>query len=188
MSKFKIYTKGGDKGQTSLIGGNRVNKSDSQVEAYGSVDEAKSLIAMVYDMVSDAEVKDTLAIIIERLFVVESSLASATLESRQKMPQITEQDVALLELEIDRMDNSLEQLTSFVLPGGNLNASTIHFARAVCRRAERAIIRFMEEKPQLYCDQPIKYVNRLSDYLFTLARYITKLDGGTDTLWIPRKV
>ncbi len=187
MSKFKIYTKGGDKGQTSLIGGKRVHKSDFQVEAYGSVDEAKSLIAVLHDMIGNAETKASLSVIIERLFVVESSLASATEEDRHKMPKIDDSDILFLESEIDRMDFELDELKAFILPGGNLTASTAHFARTVCRRSERSIIRFMDEKPELYCQQTIKYVNRLSDYLFTLARYITKQDGSGDILWLPQK-
>jgi cob(I)alamin adenosyltransferase len=182
---MKIYTKGGDKGLTSLIGGTRVPKHHQQVEAYGTVDELKSYLGLVYDFTDDLMSKKNLMIIIERLFVIEALMACNSYESQLRMPQIFETDIQFLESEIDRMTLVLKPLTAFILPGGHPSVSHIHIARAICRRAERAYLRTLSnDNPD---DLIIKYLNRLSDYLFTLSRYATKLLDVDEILWIPLK-
>ena len=187
MSKkdFKVYTKGGDKGMTSLIGGTRIPKHDLQVEAYGTIDELKSYIGLVYDFVDDLSSKKNLLIIIEQLFIIESLIACDSYESRLRMPQLKEEDIRFLEDEIDRMTNMLNPLKSFILPGGHPLLSHCHIARSISRRAERAYLRYTEniQAEELI----IQYLNRLSDYLFTLSRYTAKLLDVDELLWRPKK-
>jgi cob(I)alamin adenosyltransferase len=186
MSKeFKIYTKAGDTGQTSLIGGSRVAKHDLQVEAYGTIDELKSYTGLVYDFVDDLLTKKNLLIIIENLFITESLVACDSYESKLRMPQLKEADVLFLESEIDRMTLSLAPLHSFILPGGHPLVSHCHVARTICRRAERAYLRFAETHDT--DELVLKFLNRLSDYYFTLARYAAKLMEVDELLWLPKK-
>lgn len=181
----KVYTKGGDKGETSLIGGTRVTKHDLQVEAYGTVDELKSYTGLVYDFVDDLNSKKNLLIIIEQLFIIESLMACDGVESRIRMPQIKEENIAFLEDEIDRMTKVLSPLKAFILPGGHPLISHCHIARSICRRAERAYLRFAENNE--YEDLIVQYLNRLSDYFFTLARYTAKMLDIDELLWLPKK-
>jgi cob(I)alamin adenosyltransferase len=183
--EFKIYTKGGDYGKTSLVGGKRVDKYDLQVEAYGSIDELKSYIGLVYDYADDMISKKNLLTIMEHLFVAESMVSADSEKSLEKMPQLTEQDVEFLEQDIDRMNMVLPPLKAFILPGGHPMISHCHIARTICRRAERACLRFGAEKelPPLVG----KYLNRLSDYLFVLARYSAKKLDIDELLWLPKK-
>ncbi len=184
-TKFKIYTKGGDKGLTSLIGGKRVPKFDLQVEAYGTIDELKSYTALVYDFVDDLNSKKNLLIIIEQLFIIEGLAACDSNESKIKLPQFDNDSILLLENEIDRMTKALTPLKSFILPGGHPLISHCHIARTICRRAERAYLRFedtVEYKEELI----VRYLNRLSDYFFTLARYSAKLMDIDELLWLPK--
>ncbi|OIO99238.1 MAG: ATP:cob(I)alamin adenosyltransferase [Bacteroidetes bacterium CG2_30_33_31] len=182
-NKFKIYTKAGDKGETSLIGGRRVNKSDLQVEAYGTIDELKSHIALLSDMIKAEDINENLKKIIIHLFEAESVVACATIEAVSKMPKLSEEDVLWLEKNIDMMDEKLPPLTAFILPGGDASYSQSHIARTVCRRAERACLRFWEVNKTLYNPTVEKYLNRLSDYLFTLSRYILNYKGIKENLW-----
>ncbi len=183
--EFKVYTKGGDKGKTSLIGGTRVDKFDLQVEAYGTVDELKSYIGLVYDFVDDLSSKKNLFIIMEHLFITESLIACDSEESKMRMPQLKTEDIQFLEEDIDRMTSKLDPLHAFILPGGHPVISHCHIARSISRRAERAYLRFTEniESEELI----IQYLNRLSDYLFTLARYQAKLLDVDEILWLPKK-
>ncbi len=183
--EFKIYTKGGDHGKTSLIGGKRVPKCDLQVEAYGTIDELKSYTGLVYDFTDDMLSKKNLLIIIEKLFIAESLVACATYEDQLKMPQLTIDDVVFLEKEIDRMTKSLSPLSSFILPGGHPLISHLHIVRTICRRAERAYLRFAENNEVITV--VLQYLNRLSDYYFTLARYTALLLKIDENLWVPKK-
>jgi cob(I)alamin adenosyltransferase len=181
--EFKIYTKGGDKGQTSLVGGKRVSKHDLQVEAYGTIDELKSYTGLVYDYIDDLAGKKNLMFIMEHLFIAESIVASDSMESRMRMPQLYEKDIQFLEMEIDRMTKELPALSSFILPAGHPLISQCHIARTICRRAERAYLRFGENNPTE--EIVLKYLNRLSDYYFTLARYSAKMLDVDELLWLP---
>ncbi len=183
--EFKIYTKTGDKGTTSLIGGTRVPKYHPRIEAYGTIDELKSYIGLIRDHNIDAEYKDQLIEIQDRLFTIESQLAhDPETKLLRPLPEIIEHDVEVLEKAIDKMNESLEPLSSFILPGGHLAVSHCHVARCICRRAERISIRLSELNPVNSLN--IKYLNRLSDYLFVLARKIGKDLNAPETPWKPR--
>lgn len=183
---LKIYTKTGDAGKTSLIGGTKVSKSHLRIETYGTVDELNSYIGLVGDMVSDEKSKVVLKEIQDRLFTVGSSLAcDPHKEPLMKIPDLKESDVELLEKEIDKMNETLPTMKSFILPGGHPAVSTTHVARCICRRAERLCVNMQEH--ELFVDSLIiKYINRLSDYLFVLARYVGHLLGIEDVPWKPR--
>ena len=187
---IKIYTKTGDKGTTSLIGGTKVPKSHLRIEAYGTVDELNSFIGLLADHLRQAQVAaDTdpfLKEIQDRLFTIGSSLAcDPEKEPRLKIPDLTEGDLSLLELEIDGMEATLPPMKNFLLPGGHVVVSTAHIARCVCRRAERACVRLQEE--QLFVEPlGLRYINRLSDYLFVLARYAGQRLGAPEIPWKPR--
>lgn len=180
---MKIYTKKGDLGETSLIGGKRVKKNHLRIEAYGTVDELNSFIGLIRDSSEEQEQENFLITIQNRLFTVGSALASAD-GSKMNIPQLEEQDITQLEEAMDKMDAELEALKNFILPGGDLTASFCHTARTVCRRAERWVVALSEQAaidPRI-----ITYLNRLSDYLFILARFYTKRHGGKETLWNTR--
>ena len=181
---MKIYTKTGDKGETSLIGGTRVPKHHIRIEAYGTVDELNSYIGLVRDQDIDNNAKKILIEIQDRLFTIGSSLASDPVKSKMKLPELTEQDIVLLEKEIDRMNDTLPEMRSFVLPGGHTIVSFCHIARCVCRRAERNTIHLTET--ETINPIVIKYLNRLSDYLFVLSRKIANDLGAPETPWNAR--
>ena len=170
MSKpIKIYTKGGDKGETSLIGGTRVPKFHPRIEAYGTVDELNAYVGMVRDLNEDMEIAKLLLRIQECLFTLESSLAEdPDAEMKFDLPELSEKDIEDLEHAIDTMNEDLPELKSFVLPGGHPLISWCHIARTVCRRAERQCIRLASA--QIVANINVRYLNRLSDYLFILAR------------------
>ncbi len=183
---FKIYTKTGDKGKTSLIGGTKVFKSHLRIESYGTVDELNSCIGLVNDLIQDEHSKDILREIQDRLFTIGSSLAcDPEKEPLMKIPDLHESDINLLEKEIDAMNGILPEMKSFILPGGHVAVSTTHIARCVCRRAERLCVHLQQDdlfvEPLL-----IKYLNRLSDYLFVLARYTGHLLEVPELAWKPR--
>ena len=182
---MKIYTKTGDNGQTSLIGGTRVLKSDERIEAYGTVDELNSYIGMLRDQEINKNRKDILIEIQDRLFTIGASLAYDAERSKSKIPDLFESDVQLLENEMDKMDALLPAMKFFVLPGGHPSVSFSHLARTVCRRAERLVIRFNEDNkvdPLI-----IKYLNRLSDFIFVLGRLMSQELGAEEIPWKPRK-
>lgn len=184
---LKIYTKTGDTGKTSLIGGTKVPKSHIRIEAYGTVDELNAFIGLLGDQLADTHGREMLREIQDRLFTIGSSLAcDPDKEIAIKIPDLRESDILLLENEIDLMNEKLPEMKSFILPGGNISVSTAHICRTVCRRAERFVVELNEIEPLA---QPliIKYLNRLSDYLFVLARYIGLLHGVTEIKWTPRK-
>lgn len=180
---MKIYTRTGDKGLTSLIGGKPVKKSHIRIEAYGTVDELLSHIGMIRDMVADQSVTGQLLFIQDKLMVCASILAADCEDCGITLPEINDKDITFLEKAIDEFEEQLPQLKSFVLPGGHMTSSQCHIARTVCRRAERQIIRLSDELfvPEIV----IKFVNRLSDFLFVLARKILHDEGQKDTLWRP---
>jgi cob(I)alamin adenosyltransferase len=182
----KIYTKTGDLGKTSLIGGTKVPKSHIRIEAYGTVDELNSYIGLVSDYSENQEIKTFLKEIQDRLFTVGSSLAcDPDKEPLMKIPDLKEEDVKMLEKEIDRMNGELPVMKHFILPGGHPAVSTTHITRCVCRRAERLCVNMQEH--EVFVDAlVIKYLNRLSDYLFVLARYIGHMLNVEEVAWKPR--
>jgi cob(I)alamin adenosyltransferase len=183
---FKIYTKTGDLGTTSLIGGTKVPKSHLRIETYGTVDELNSYIGLVSDLLNDIHTKTILKEIQDRLFTVGSSLAcDPDKEPLMKIPDLKEGDIELLEAEIDQMNESLPAMKFFVLPGGHPAISTTHIARCVCRRTERLCVNMQVH--ELFVDPfVIKYINRLSDYLFVLSRYAGHLLQIEEIPWKPR--
>ena len=183
---FKIYTKSGDLGTTSLIGGTRVPKSHLRIETYGTIDELNSYIGLVIDLATDEASKGMLKEIQDRLFTVGSSLACDPEKAPlMKIPDLKDADIDLLENEIDKMNELLPPMKHFILPGGHPAISTTHVARCVCRRAERLCVNMQEH--DLFIDPlVIKYINRLSDYLFVLSRYISYQLGAAEVEWKPR--
>jgi cob(I)alamin adenosyltransferase len=183
---LKIYTKTGDLGKTSLIGGTRVPKSHIRIESYGTVDELNSFIGFIDDQLQEEGSKKTLREIQDRLFTIGSSLAcDPEKETKMKIPDLKEEDVQFLETEIDEMNKVVKPMKSFILPGGSMSVSSIHLARCVCRRAERNCVNVMEH--EMFIDPlVIKYLNRLSDYLFVLARYTAHVNGIKETEWKAR--
>jgi cob(I)alamin adenosyltransferase len=181
---LKIYTKTGDKGQTSLIGGTRVPKHHLRIEVYGTVDELNSWIGLIRDQDIPLSEKEILKEIQDRLFTTGSSLASDPEKSRMKIPDLKQEDVTLLENEIDKMNAQLPELKSFILPGGNTVVSYCHIARCVCRRAERLATHLSENN--FVAEFVIIYLNRLSDYLFVLARFLGKRLDAPEIQWKPR--
>lgn len=186
---FKIYTKTGDKGSTALIGGTRIPKNHIRIEAYGTIDELNSWIGIVADMLQTSLEKEKFFLkdIQNHLFNAGSHLAcDPNKKTKMPLPEINEQDVVELEKEIDRMEVGLPMLKNFVLPGGNLIASHCHVARCVCRRAERIAVGMQEENEAIEAII-IQYLNRLSDYLFTLSRLVLHHEKGEEILWKTRK-
>lgn len=183
---FKIYTKTGDAGKTSLIGGTKVPKSNIRIESYGTVDELNSHIGMVADMCPDIALVPLLREIQDRLFTIGSALAcDPDKETKMKIPDLLESDVQLLEKEIDRMQEQLPEMKSFLLPGGHPAVSAIHIARCVCRRAERICVG-MQQADMEISPLVIKYLNRLSDYLFVLSRHAAKFLNVEEIPWKAR--
>lgn len=183
--EIKIYTKSGDSGKTSLLGGTRVPKYDERIEAYGTLDELNAFIGLIRDQEIDRHYRDVLIGIQNKIFAAESSLAADQPERRKTLPRITEADITQLENEIDRMNNGLPGLKSFVLPGGHTTVSYCHIARTICRRAERLTTKLSEH---FEVDSRIlKYLNRLSDYFFMLARRLSADKNVEETLWRPDK-
>lgn len=181
---MKIYTKTGDKGFTSLIGGTRVPKHHLRIESYGTVDELNSYIGLIRDQQIAEHDQQMLKQIQDRLFTIGSSLASDPERSKMIIPDLHEADIELLEKEMDLMNEKLPELRHFILPGGNNAISFCHIARCVCRRAERLTVHLAEESA---VDAKVNiYLNRLSDYLFTLARKIGNEYKIPENQWIPR--
>ena len=182
---MKIYTKTGDAGSTALFGGTRVQKSDLRIESYGTVDELNSYIGLVRDHVQQPQMNQFLKAIQDRLFTTGAMLAADPAKPKLKKPDLHEDDVEALERSIDEMNESLEPLMHFILPGGHPAVSFCHIARCVCRRAERLAVALNERQPL----DPliVKYLNRLSDFLFVLARWQGKNFGVEEVKWEPRK-
>ncbi|MCW5519210.1 cob(I)yrinic acid a,c-diamide adenosyltransferase [Aureitalea sp. L0-47] len=190
---MKIYTKTGDKGTTSLFGGTRVPKYHIRIESYGTVDELNSYLGLIRDQEMDAKYKQVLTHIQDKLFTVGAILATdpekATLKSgkeRLNIPKVSEDDIQKLESEMDEMNEALPPMTHFVLPGGHTTVSYCHIARCVCRRAERLVTLLHSESP--VDESVLKYLNRLSDYLFVLARKLSNDLQAKEVKWIPEKL
>ena len=181
---MKIYTKTGDKGKTSLLGGTRVLKNSKRIEAYGTVDELNSFLGMVRDLEIDKLRKNILNEIQSRLFTVGSSLAAENDRAMEFKPDLKEDDVLQLEDAIDNMNESLPEMRNFIIPGGHQLVSSTHIARTVCRRAERLIIDLSEN--ETIEEIIIRYLNRLSDYLFVLARMQAHELKIEEIPWKPR--
>ena len=181
---MKIYTKTGDKGTTALFGGRRVSKADLRIETYGTIDELNSWIGVLRDQEVNLHRQEELIEIQDRLFTIGSILAAEPGNNKVKIPSLHESDVAFLEKKIDDMDRVLDPMKVFVLPGGHSSVSFGHVTRTVCRRAERLVIALnAQEKVEPLV---IQYLNRLSDYLFTLCRIMTRDLQVTETPWRPR--
>lgn len=181
---MKIYTKTGDKGQTSLIGGTRVPKYHLRIETYGTVDELNSHIGLIMCQDIAPEYNKLLKEIQDRLFTIGATLAADPEKSKMKIPDLHETDIVLLEQEMDLMNEVLPPLKHFVLPGGNTTVSYCHIARCVCRRAERLTVELAENS---FVDEKVSvYLNRLSDYLFVLARKLNMDFSAEENIWIPR--
>ena len=182
----KIYTKTGDSGATGLIGGTKVPKSDLRIDTYGTVDELNSWIGLINDLLNSSEFQNELKDIQDRLFTIGSALAcDAEREPKMKLPDLHETDIQLLEVKIDEMTAQLPPMKSFILPGGHATVSSIHICRTVCRRAERLVVN-MQQNNFFVDPKIIQYLNRLSDYLFTLARYTAQKLKVEEIAWKPR--
>ncbi len=182
--EWKIYTRQGDKGETSLIGGTRVPKDHIRIECYGTVDELNAFVGLLRDQAGEEDVRLVLLEIMDRLFTLESLLAADPEGIPRALPELQEADALFLEQEIDRMNTHLPALTQFILPGGHPLVSLAHVARTVCRRAERLVIGLAREHP--VDPRIIQYLNRLSDYFFVLARYLGMKAGAEEIVWKPR--
>ena len=183
---IKIYTKTGDKGKTALIGGTKVFKNHIRIETYGTIDELNSHIGLVRDYTPEEDQRDILKQVQDRLFVIGSSLAcDPAKETGMDIPDLKEEDVTLLEKEIDRMTEQLPVMKNFVLPGGHSAVSSTHIARCVCRRAERCAVNMQQHK-LFVAPVILKYLNRLSDYLFVLARFIAQELHVAEITWAGR--
>ena len=181
---MKIYTKTGDKGQTSLIGGTRVPKYHLRIESYGTIDELNSYIGLISDQELTVHDKELLKQVQDRLFTIGSSLASDPDKSKMVIPDLYLADIELLEKEMDAINEVIPELRHFILPGGDQAISFCHVARCVCRRAERLVVHLATEST---VDEKITiYLNRLSDYLFTLGRKIAHERKIAENQWIPR--
>ncbi len=182
---MKIYTKTGDEGTTALFGGKRVSKADLRIDAYGTVDELNSWVGVLRDQPVNASRTSLLIEIQDRLFTMGSMLATVPGNTKVQIPLLAEDDITLLEKEIDAMDSMLPPMRFFVLPGGHQSVSFGHVTRTVCRRAERLVIDLHQHEPVDLL--VIKYLNRLSDYLFVLCRKMAMELSVEETPWKPRK-
>ena len=189
---MKIYTKTGDKGTTALFGGTRVAKHHIRIESYGTVDELNSWIGLINDQEIDAHSKKILTLIQHKLFIVGAVLATdpekAILKNgkdRLNIDKISSEDITILEHEMDEMEKHLQPMTHFILPGGHTTVSYCHIARTVCRRAERLASHLNDIEP--FEENVLSYLNRLSDYLFVLARRLSALLNVEEIKWIPEK-
>ncbi len=184
---MKIYTKTGDKGSTALFTGKRVPKHHVRIDSYGTLDELNSWLGLIRDQVIDSHYQNVLIQIQDKLFTLGAILATEpTKDDRLKISRIDERDSQFLEQEIDAMNEALPPMTHFILPGGHTTVSYCHVARTICRRAERMITLVHEQEP--LPDTVLAYVNRLSDYLFVLARKLSKDLNAKEVKWVPEKL
>ena len=190
----KVYTKAGDKGETDLIGGTSVPKDDIRVVSYGEVDELNVLIGFCIFHLNNIKALDEAQYLLSRLISIQNELfnlgtvlASIGNESSADLPKIDNEDIILLEKDIDAMNESLDSLDSFVLPGGNELTLHLHLSRVVCRRAERNVVSVVNKYTETDT-RIIKYLNRLSDYLFVLGRWVSKSTGEDEQLWSPNNI
>lgn len=181
---MKIYTKTGDKGTTGLLGGTRVSKSNLRIDTYGTVDELNSYIGLLRDQKVNINRIEDLIHIQNNLFTIGSYLASDPEKSKVKLPELNPIEIEFLEKQMDSMNENLPEMRHFVLPGGHASVSHCHIARCICRRAERLTTGLSEisEVNELV----LKYLNRLSDYLFVLSRMMTKELNASEIPWLPK--
>ena len=186
----KVYTRGGDRGQTSLVGGDRVSKASPRIDCYGTVDELNAALGLVRTALETSPAGGELLPIVSRiqneLFDLGAELATADPVRRQKSPRVAGGEVAALEADIDRLNDDLAPLKSFILPGGGWASSYFHLARTICRRAERLVVALAESGEDIG-DDPAIYLNRLSDALFVFGRWAAHKDGAAEPLWVPRR-
>ncbi len=187
---MKIYTKTGDKGETGLYGGDRVLKSDLRIECYGTIDELNSFMGLIRDCNESNSLKDVIVKIQSELFTIGAMLATPKEKKKMKnganrltIPVISQKMIIFLESEIDKMNEELPAMTHFVLPGGHVAVSYCHVSRSICRRAERLVVKLLQETTVE--KEIIEYLNRLSDYLFVLARKLTQDYKAEEIKWIP---
>jgi cob(I)alamin adenosyltransferase len=184
----KVYTRGGDKGETSLIGGQRVSKSAARIECYGTIDELNAVVGLVIEALGGSPARDHMTPILRRvqneLFNLGAELAAQDAETRSKLPRIEQRHIDALERDIDAVNDDLPALKSFVLPGGGWPSSYMHLARTVCRRAERLVVALATTED--VGDLAIQYLNRLSDALFVWGRWCVLKDGRDEPLWDSR--
>ncbi len=181
---MKIYTRKGDKCNTTLLGGVPVLKNHLRLEAYGTIDELIAHIALLHDITENNECKQWAITIQDKLMIIAAHLSyDGSVEIN--LPSLTDDDILWLEKTIDLMEENLEPLHAFILPGGNLVSSQAHLCRTVCRRAERISVAVFQETP--FDELILKYLNRLSDFLFVLARFLLKLSGKEEIKWNPRQ-
>lgn len=185
----RVYTKAGDQGETSLIGGQRVLKSVPRIECYGTVDELNATLGLLRTALEESPAGASLLPILDRvqneLFNLGAQLATPDAERRAKMPAIKDEHVHALEEDIDRLNADLPELSSFVLPGGGWSSSYCHLARTVCRRAERLVVALAASEPGGVDARSIQYLNRLSDALFVFGRFAANADSRAELLWRP---
>ena len=190
---MKIYTKTGDQGTTALFGGTRVPKHHLRIEAYGTLDELNAHLGLIRDQNIDSHHRDFLIAIQKQLFTAGAVLATDPKKARLKngkdrlnIKHITDDDVSMLEQEMDLQDTKLPAMTHFILPGGHPAVSYCHVARCICRRAERCATALYEHQP--FDQELLRYINRLSDYLFVLARILSQELSVKEVQWISEKV
>ncbi len=177
---MKIYTKKGDRGQTSLFGGQRVSKASCRIDTYGTVDELNSLLGVVRSYDVSPLIDELLHKVQKQLFILGADLATP-FEKEKSVPRISQKEVASLETAIDEMQEELPDLKNFILPGGSTPGANLHLARTICRRAERKCVHCKEEA--LFSEHTITYLNRLSDLLFVAARYENYQRGNQEEAW-----
>jgi len=189
---MKIYTKTGDKGTTALFGGTRIPKHHIRIESYGTVDELNAHIGLIRDQEIDEEIKKNLYDIQHQLFTIGAELATDPAKAKLKngkerlnIQKIQEEEIKFLENEMDKMNEDLPEMTHFILPGGHPTVSYCHLARCVCRRAERLSTALYDLEP--FDEFILQYLNRLSDYLFVLARMLSNSLNVEEVKWIPKK-
>lgn len=182
---MKIYTKTGDKGTTSLVGGTRVSKAELRIDTYGTIDELNAYVGLLRDQAVNDARRDFLKYIQDRLFTIGSILASEPDNRKHFIPDLHEEDITALEIAIDQMNETLPAMRSFILPGGHESVSFAHVARTVCRRAERLVIAL--HQTEAIDDTVMRYLNRLSDYLFVLSRMMAQELGVEEIKWQARK-
>ena len=184
----RVYTKGGDAGDTSLVGGDRVRKSALRIESYGTVDELNATLGVVRTVLKGSAAAEELLPIVVRvqneLFNLGAELATPRTDPKRPMNNLSERHVVMLESDIDRLNADLPELQSFILPGGGMVAAQLHVARTTCRRAERVVIRLLDSN-EVVPPLAVRYLNRLSDALFVFGRYAAKADGEAEPLWRP---
>lgn len=182
MKKSMVYTRTGDKGTTSLVGGQRVSKTDARIESYGTIDELNSFVGLLITELTDQADLDFLRFVQHKLFTIGSYLATDQENTELRIEsKVTSESITKIEQEIDRIDNELPKTKHFVLPGGNKSAALAHVCRTICRRAERRIYTLIEIAP--IEDNVLIFINRLSDYLFVLARKECIKNNGEEIIW-----